>query len=112
MPGVKEVLMVAKTRVFKNCAYARELTDVEGRRQNRAIMDLVRGHGSTATIQLPSLSSRIGIRETRRIQCRYRLIKDDVLGGRRFEDGIANMAYPIDVHHGDGSGVTQMYLDG
>ena len=45
---------------------------------------------------------RLGIRETRRIRGRYRLTEGDVLGGRRFEDGICRAAWPIELHVGDG----------
>jgi hypothetical protein len=45
---------------------------------------------------------RLGIRETRRIVGRYRLGEDDVLGGRRFDDGICRAAWPIELHVDDG----------
>jgi glycine/D-amino acid oxidase-like deaminating enzyme len=41
---------------------------------------------------------RLGVRETRRIRGRYRLTEDDVLGGRRFEDGVCRAAWPIELH--------------
>jgi hypothetical protein len=108
-----EVLLIAKTRVFKDCADASQLTEaeIEGRRQIRSILDIMRTYGR-ATPELLSLSSRIGIRETCRIRCLYQLTEDDVLYGRRFDDGIANMAYPVDIHHGDEGSVTQRFLDG
>jgi hypothetical protein len=113
MPGMPEVLLIAKTRVFKDCADASQLTEaeIEGRRQIRSILDIMRTYGR-ATPELLSLSSRIGIRETCRIRCLYQLTEDDVLYGRRFDDGIANMAYPVDIHHGDEGSVTQRFLDG
>jgi hypothetical protein len=46
----------------------------------------------------------IGIRETRRIVGEYRLDVDDVLAARKFDDGIARCAYPIDIHNPSGSG--------
>jgi hypothetical protein len=45
---------------------------------------------------------RLGVRETRRIRGRYALGEDDVLGGRKFEDGICRGAWPIELHVADG----------
>lgn len=45
---------------------------------------------------------RLGIRETRRIVGRHRLSEDDVLGGRRFDDGVCRAAWPIELHVDDG----------
>jgi hypothetical protein len=41
---------------------------------------------------------RLGVRETRRLRGRYALTADDVLGGRKFEDGICRGAWPIELH--------------
>jgi hypothetical protein len=41
---------------------------------------------------------RLGIRETRRIRGRYALTEADVLGGRRFPDGVCRAAWPIELH--------------
>src|SRR6185369_13068060 len=41
---------------------------------------------------------RLGVRETRRLRGRYALTGDDVLGGRRFDDGICRGAWPIELH--------------
>ncbi len=40
----------------------------------------------------------IGIRESRRLVGQYVLTRDDVLSGRKFEDGIADSNWPIDIH--------------
>ncbi|TMB46714.1 MAG: FAD-dependent oxidoreductase [Deltaproteobacteria bacterium] len=45
---------------------------------------------------------RLGIRETRRIRGRYALASEDVLGGRKFEDGICRAAWPIELHVANG----------
>jgi hypothetical protein len=63
-------------------------------------------------IILVSLSSAIGIRETRRLKCSYQVVLDDILYGRRFDDAVVNCAYHIDIHHHDKSGATYRYLDG
>ncbi len=43
-------------------------------------------------------SSHIGIREGRRIYGEYRLNNDDIIEGRRFEDGICLVKFGVDVH--------------
>ena len=45
---------------------------------------------------------RLGVRETRRIRGRYALTEEDVLGGRKFEDGICRSAWPVELHVADG----------
>ncbi len=47
---------------------------------------------------LDRVAAQIGVRETRRIEGDYVLTKEDVLSGRRFEDGIVPACNSIDVH--------------
>ena len=114
MPGT-DVYMLAGTRVNKvNCADARDLTraEIEGRRQVRAILDLLRRYHPERKLALHDFPATIGIRDTRHIRCRYQLTGEDVLSGRRFEDAIANGSYRVDIHHQDKPGITLKYLDG
>ena len=46
----------------------------------------------------------VGVRETRRIRGDYQLTGHDVLDARHFDDGIAQCAYPVDIHNPEGSG--------
>jgi hypothetical protein len=41
---------------------------------------------------------QIGVRESRHINGRYQMTKDDVLEGRDFEDQVGRGAYPLDIH--------------
>ena len=50
---------------------------------------------------LVKLSTQIGVRESRRIIGEYRLTRDDVLQARRFSDGIARGAWPVEEHRPD-----------
>ncbi|MBD3267174.1 FAD-dependent oxidoreductase [bacterium] len=114
VPG-SDIYMLAGTRVYgADCSSARDLThaEIEGRRQVRAIMDIVRQTAPEANISLQALPQQIGIRETRHIQCQYQLTGDDVLLGKRFDDAIANGSYRVDIHHQDKPGITFRYLDG
>ncbi len=107
--------MLAGTRIYGyNCADANELTktEFEGRRQIRAIMDLMRKYDADHTVGLTCLPSYVGIRETRHINCLYQVTDNDALYGKNFEDAIANGSYVLDLHHQDKPGITFRYLDG
>ena len=110
-----DVYMLAGTRVYDvNCSDADNLThaEIEGRRQVRATMDILRKYAPSNNISLQALPSQICIRETRHVCCRYQLTGDDFLYGRRFDDAIANGSYRVDIHHQDKPGITVRNLDG
>ncbi|MFA6316252.1 MAG: FAD-dependent oxidoreductase [Elusimicrobiota bacterium] len=56
--------------------------------------------------RLVETASRVGVRETRRIQGRCTLTAEDVLEGRDFPDSVARGAFPIDLHDPEGAGLT------
>jgi len=116
IPGMPDIHLRADTHAFNtNAADGDHLTraEIEGRRQIRAILDVIRSYGPPeAGVALVDLAASIGIRETRRAVARYCLKEDDLLYGRRFEDAIANGSYRVDIHHDDGPGITFRYLDG
>jgi len=116
IPGLANVSMRADTHVFDcDTSDAEQLSraEIEGRRQVRAIMDLIHRYApESVRLTLVDLSASIGARETRRIFAKYQLQGDDVLYGRRFEDAIANGSYRVDIHHADGPGITFRYLNG
>ena len=106
--------MLAGTRVFGvNCANPDDITkaEMEGRRQVRAIMDMVRKYGN-GNIGLTALPSSIGIRETRHIKCLHQISDDEALNCKRYDDAIANGSYRFDLHRQDKPGITFKYLDG
>jgi hypothetical protein len=109
-----EAYMLAATRVHEDCSTATGFAraEVEGRRQVRAIHDLLRKYAPAARLSLLALPARIGIRETRHVRCLHRLTGEEVLYGRRFSDAIANGSYRVDIHHADKPGITFRYLDG
>lgn len=115
VPGAPGVTFHVESHVFGvNCADADDLTysEMEGRRQVRAIMDILRKYSPETPVGLAALCSYIGIRETRHVHCSYKLTEEDVITGRRFSDAIANGTYPVDIHHDDKPGLTFKYLDG
>lgn len=116
VPAVPGARMVAGTRVQgADCSDAEQLTraEMEGRRQLRAMCDIVRENFSGGhAIGLATLPARIGIRESRHAVCLHTLTEDEVLSGRRFPDAVANGTYRVDVHFPDRPGLIFRYLDG
>ena len=107
--------MLAGTRIYGvNCSIAENLTktEIEGRRQIRAILDMIRKYGVNNKVGLVGLPSYVGIRETRHIECLYKITDEDALYGKSFDDAIANGSYVLDLHHQDKPGITFRYLDG
>jgi len=115
VPCGNDEYMLAGTRVFgANCADADELTqaELEGRRQVRAICDILReGFMGGKGNPLLTLPAKIGIRETRHAACLHTLTQDELLSGKRFPNAIANGTYPVDIHSARGAGVTFRQLE-
>ncbi|MDR1279252.1 MAG: FAD-dependent oxidoreductase [Opitutaceae bacterium] len=114
IPG-SDVFMMAATRVLGlNPADADGLTasEMEGRRQIRALMDIFNEVSPGNHLSLQALPSHIGVRESRHVRCLHQLTGEEVLHGRRFEDAIANGSYRTDIHHQDKPGNTFRFLDG
>jgi len=114
LPGAIDVHMLSASRVSMDMSKAGQLTaaEIEGRRQVRAMMDMLRRYCPNADPVLVQLPSRIGVRETRHVRCQRHLTGDELLRGMQFDDAIANGTYPADLHHPNGAGITLMYLDG
>jgi len=116
VPGCPELRQVFGTRVHGvDCSDADQLTqaEMEGRRQVRSMIDLLRNHFTHGQdVSIAALPACIGIRETLKTACEYRLTESDVLHGVRFDDAIANGSYRVDVHSADAGGLVFRYLDG
>ena len=86
---------------------AEQLTraEIEGHRQVLYLVDFMRRRlPGFANCALIDTGAQIGVRETRRIVGEYVLTADDVFQARRFEDGIARVSFPIDIHDPAGGG--------
>lgn len=116
VPGIPGAEMVAGTRMHNaDCSDADQFTaaEIEGRRQVRAMCDILRTCASSGgDITLDRVAACIGIRETRHAICLHRLTENEVLTGTRFPDAIANGTYPVDIHHSEKPGITLRFLDG
>jgi len=116
VPGSQDDTMVAGTRLFGvDSTDADQLTsaEIEGRRQVRAICDILRENFlEDEAVPLVALPTRIGLRESRHARCLHQLTEAELLRGHRFPDAIANGTYRVDIHHMDKPGITFRYLDG
>ncbi len=79
--------------------------EIEGHRQVLYLLNFMRAHlPGFGDCYLIDTGSQIGVRETRRIMGEYILTSDDVFGARRFDDAIARVSFPIDIHDVHGGG--------
>lgn len=62
------------------------------------VMDAHRKIPGYEQLYLIITGAHIGVREGRRIYGKYRLTDEDILEGRRFEDGICLVTFGVDVH--------------
>jgi FAD dependent oxidoreductase len=87
--------------------------EIEGRRQAleyaRFLVDRVPGYEHAA---LSTLSTQIGVRETRRVEGDYRMTRDDVVSARQFDDQVALCGAPIEDHHSGADTAWQYLPDG
>lgn len=73
--------------------------EMEGRRQMAHIMDFLRKYvPGCENARIKASASHIGIRESRHIRGEYRLLAEDLIGGRVPEDSILLAANSVDVH--------------
>ena len=85
--------------------------EIESRRQAWEIAEfLQREVPGFEKAYLSVTGPQIGVRETRRIMGEYVITEEDVLGARKFEDGIALASYPVDIHNPRGAGTVIRHL--
>ena len=79
--------------------------EIEGHRQVVYLVDFLRRSvPGFEDCYLLDTGSQIGVRETRRIIGDYVLSDEDVYAARRFEDAIARVSFPMDIHDVQGGG--------
>jgi hypothetical protein len=82
-----------------------------GRRRVAALVELLRREVSAfAAAFVSHVAPQVGVRESRRVVGRYRLTRADVLGARRFADGVARAAWPIELWREAAAGAQYEYL--
>ncbi len=103
-----DVVHFNTTRVIgKSGLDAADLTaaEIEARRQTQELAHFfISNVPGFEQAYLQQTGTQIGIRESRRIRGEYILTEDAVLNAKKFPDGIARCAYPIDIHNPNGAG--------
>ncbi len=99
LPGVRHANVTRVDGLDTTDPWELTEAEVEGRRQVqeyvRFLQDRVPGYDAAYLVQT---STRLGVRESRRLLGEYVLQRDDVLAARDFEDGIARCGAPIEDH--------------
>jgi hypothetical protein len=93
------------TRVLGVDVWDLTYAEWESRRQMRQIAAFLQKYvPGFEDAYLVQSGVNVGVRETRRILGEYVLTADDLLQAKKFDDGIARGAYPIDIHSPTGKG--------
>ena len=82
----------------------------EGRRRVLAITEFLKTLPPFARAFVSHVAPQVGVRESRRVVGRYELTREDVLGARKFDDGVARAGWPIELWQAGHLGATYEYL--
>jgi glycine/D-amino acid oxidase-like deaminating enzyme len=83
----------------------------EGRRRVLAVTAFLKTLPPFVRAFVSHAAPQVGVRESRRVVGRYRLTREDVLGGRRFDDGVARASWPIELWEEERLGAAYEYLE-
>jgi hypothetical protein len=101
------VLHFNMTRVSEVCGLSPEdlsRAEIEGRRQAFLIADwLIKNVPWFKNAYLQKVACQVGVRETRHIHGLYTITQQDIVDGRKFDDGVARSTYFIDIHNPKGA---------
>ncbi|GAA3411367.1 FAD-dependent oxidoreductase [Paenibacillus hodogayensis] len=100
-------LLVNMTRVKGNGARIEDINyaETEALKQVFSVANYLQRNGFE-TYVLSHVAGQVGVRETNQIKALYTLTEHDVVGGRRFDDVVAQTNYEIDIHSPDGKKTT------
>lgn len=100
-PGVGIFMCNHIYRLDATDALAVSRAEIEARAQIVGALELLRRSGNPRLeqVRLVQFAGQIGIRESRRIHGLYTLTAEEAIGGARFDDGICEVTFNIDVHH-------------
>ena len=103
------------TRIIKkNGTNGLELSEaeIEGRKEVRKFIKFLRENvPGFENARLQSLAHHVGIRETRRIRGLVYQTSEDFFNRAKYEDAIARVNYPIDIHDPSGGGTVMNHLE-
>jgi len=83
----------------------------EGRARAAALAAFLRTIPGFTRAFLSHAAPQVGVREGRRLIGQYELTREDVLGARRFDDGVARASWPIELWEDGRLGATYEYLE-
>ena len=83
----------------------------EGRKRALAVPEFLKTLPPFARAFVSHAAPQVGVRESRRVIGRYQLSREDVLSGRKFEDGVARASWPIELWEEGRLGATYEYLE-
>ncbi len=112
--NARNEVIVNMTRVLnKNPVDPVQLTEaeLEGRRQVWELYAFLKGNiPGFSQARLTYSGPRIGIRSSRRLKGTYRVLLEDLIQERQFEDAISACGYPVDIHSPDGEDTQTTFL--
>jgi hypothetical protein len=110
----KDVVHFNTTRVIRKKATSGDeisQAEIEARKQVREFLEFFRTEvPGYENAWVYSLAHHVGVRESRRVLGRAYLTLDDFRTCRKFDDAIARVQYPVDIHNPDGSGTEHLNL--
>lgn len=111
----EESLHFNTTRVvLKSATNGLELSEaeIEGRKEVRKFISFLRQYvPGFENARLQSLAHHIGVRESRRIRGIVYQTSDDFFNRAKYDDGIARINYPIDIHNPSGGGTVMKHME-
>jgi len=86
------------------------VAEQEGRRRAFAVTKFLKTLPAFTRAFVSHAAPQVGVRESRHVIGRYQLTREDVLSGRKFEDGIARASWPIELWEEGRLGATYEFL--
>jgi hypothetical protein len=81
-----------------------------GRRRVLAVSEFLKTLPAFSRAFVSHVAPQVGVRESRRVVGRYVLTREDVLGGRKFSDAVAQASWPIELWVEGREGASYEYL--
>ena len=102
--GVLHFNMTRINRVSGLSAIDLTAAEIEGRRQAYLIGEwMMKTVPCFRNAHVEKVACQVGVRETRHIHGAYTMTTEDIIGARKFADGITRSCYFIDIHNPVGS---------
>ena len=99
--------------VAKSAVNGAELSEaeIEGRRQVRQFFEFLRRDVPIfKNSRIHSIATQIGVRESRRVSGHNYMVRKDFVLASKYDDSIARVNYPIDIHSTTGGGTEITHL--